>query len=144
MGNDPCADLCPKARVCQLCLPKCELHSRYTRLRATDCAAIVVGVMLEKKHETGLRFTKVAKLGEGSYGHVWMVRSNYSFKTYVLKELKERCTDSADRNTALNEADILARLKHKNIVRYKNAYFDGGRLCIIMEYADDGKTTACS
>ena len=85
------------------------------------------------------RYTKIKELGEGSFGHVWQVRSNYSFRTYVKKEMKERCIDGYERDAALNEANILARLKHKNIIRYRDAYFDDGRLCIIMEYADDGK-----
>ena len=95
--------------------------------------------MLEKNSDPKSRYTKVKELGQGSFGNVWLVRSNYSFRTYVKKEMNERCRDEKERDMALNEANILARLKHKNIIRYKDAYFDDGRLCIVMEYADDGK-----
>ena len=95
--------------------------------------------MLDKNYDTKSRYTQVKALGNGSFGNVWLVRSNFSFKTYVKKEMNERCNDGKERGVALNEANILARLKHKNIIRYKDAYFDGGKLCIIMEYADDGK-----
>ena len=95
--------------------------------------------MLEKNSDPKSRYTKIKELGQGSFGNVWLVRSNYSFRTYVKKEMNERCRDEKERDIALNEAHILARLKHKNIIRYKDAYFDDGRLCIVMEYADDGK-----
>ena len=44
-----------------------------------------------------------------------------------------------DRHLALNEAKILSRLKHKNIVRYKEAFVSEGKLCIAMEFAEQGQ-----
>lgn len=44
-----------------------------------------------------------------------------------------------DRHLALNEAKILSKLKHKNIVRYKEAFVAQGKLCIAMEFAEKGK-----
>ena len=99
-----------------------------------------VNKMLERREvKTKNRFTKIEQLGSGSFGNVWLVRSNFSFKTYVVKEMSERCKNGKERQSAINEANILAKLKHKNIIRYKDAYFDDDRLCIVMEYADDGK-----
>lgn len=98
--------------------------------------------MLERMEaKTENRFTKIQQLGSGSFGNVWLVRSNFSFKSYVVKEMSERCKDGKEKELAINEANILAKLKHKNIIRYKDAYFDDDRLCIVMEYADDGKRT---
>eukprot|EP00112_Aurelia_sp_Birch-Aquarium-sp1_P000955 Seg1093.1 transcript_id=Seg1093.1/GoldUCD/mRNA.D3Y31 product="Serine/threonine-protein kinase Nek1" protein_id=Seg1093.1/GoldUCD/D3Y31 len=95
--------------------------------------------MLERMEaKTENRFTKIQQLGSGSFGNVWLVRSNFSFKSYVVKEMSERCKDGKEKELAINEANILAKLKHKNIIRYKDAYFDDDRLCIVMEYADDG------
>ena len=99
-----------------------------------------VNKMLERREvKTKDRFTKIERLGSGSFGNVWLVRSNFSFKSYVVKEMSERCKNGKERESAINEANILAKLKHKNIIRYKDAYFDDDRLCIVMEYADDGK-----
>ena len=45
-----------------------------------------------------------------------------------------------DKENALNEVRILASLRHKNIIGYKDAIFDeeNNILCIIMEYAESG------
>lgn len=45
-----------------------------------------------------------------------------------------------EKHNALNEVRILASIKHKNVIAYKEAFFDepSTSLCIIMEYADDG------
>ena len=41
---------------------------------------------------------------------------------------------------ALNEIRILASVYHKNLIAYKEAFFDENeqKLCIVMEYADSG------
>lgn len=39
---------------------------------------------------------------------------------------------------AKNEADVLKRLKHPNIVEYCESFLEGQMLCIVMEYADGG------
>jgi len=45
-----------------------------------------------------------------------------------------------ERNDTLREAKILEKLKHPNIVKFKEVYkTKKGKLCIVMEYAD-GKT----
>jgi NIMA (never in mitosis gene a)-related kinase 1/4/5 len=40
---------------------------------------------------------------------------------------------------ALNEVRILASVTHKNVIAYKEAFYDNEEkaLCIIMEYAND-------
>ena len=45
-----------------------------------------------------------------------------------------------EKENALNEVRILASIKDKNIISYKEAFIDSDpqALCIIMEYADDG------
>lgn len=57
---------------------------------------------------------------------------------YALKELGVTAMSEQDRHLALNEAKILSKLKHKNIVRYKEAFVDQGKLCIAMEFAEKG------
>ena len=45
-----------------------------------------------------------------------------------------------EKQMALNEIRILASVKHKNVVQYKEAFFNegSGHLCIVMELADSG------
>ena len=52
-----------------------------------------------------------------------------------MTQLKEK-----ERENALNEIRILASVDHKNVISYKEAFFDENeqKLCIVMEYADSG------
>jgi len=43
-----------------------------------------------------------------------------------------------DKDSAINEVKILSKLRHKNVVRYREAFIHDKNLCIAMEYADDG------
>eukprot|EP00439_Symbiodinium_sp_Y106_P083764 s2122_g24.t1 len=59
-------------------------------------------------------------------------------KSGVIKEIDlSRMPLSAQRE-AKNEADVLKRLKHPNIVEYCESFLEGQMLCIVMEYADGG------
>ena len=47
---------------------------------------------------------------------------------------------SDEKNNALNEVRILASIENRNIIAYKEAFFDeqSSSLCIVMEFADGG------
>lgn len=49
-----------------------------------------------------------------------------------------RAMSQAEREDAANEIRLLASIQHPNVVAYHEAFLDGNRLCIIMEYAPDG------
>ena len=44
----------------------------------------------------------------------------------------------AEREDSVNEIRLLASIAHVNVISYNEAFLDGNRLCIIMEYAPDG------
>ena len=79
-------------------------------------------------------------LGKGSFGMVCLVRRKYDGKTYAMKRIKIVQLSEKDKENALNEIRILASLSHKNIIGYKDAFFDqkSKTLNIVMEFADDG------
>ena len=58
-----------------------------------------------------------------------------------LAKLKEK---EKEKRNALNEIRFLASIKNKNIISYKEAFFDEGSqsLCLVMEYADGGDLLA--
>lgn len=43
-----------------------------------------------------------------------------------------------EREDAANEIRLLASIQHPNVIGYHEAFLDGNRLCIIMEFAPDG------
>ncbi len=59
---------------------------------------------------------------------------------YVVKTLALGAAAARDRAAALQEAQLLARLKHPNIVAYHESFAvdAGARLCIAMAYCEGG------
>ena len=85
-------------------------------------------------------FTIGKVLGKGTFGSVSIVHRNIDNQTYAMKSVKMIQLTEKEKQNALNEIRILASLNHKNIIGYKEAFFDEASqtLNIIMEYADDG------
>eukprot|EP00057_Strongylocentrotus_purpuratus_P035187 XP_798058.1 PREDICTED: serine/threonine-protein kinase Nek2 [Strongylocentrotus purpuratus] len=79
-------------------------------------------------------------LGMGNFGKAWLVRSRESRRPYVIKEINVVCMGEKERERAVNEVAILGRLRHVNIIRYREAFVAGGGgiLAIVMEYGDGG------
>ena len=59
---------------------------------------------------------------------------------YAMKQVKIQNLSDKEKQNTLNEIRILASLSHKNIIGYKDSFFDENSktLNIVMEYADDG------
>ena len=80
------------------------------------------------------------KLGEGAFGSVCVVTNKIDKKVYAMKRVHLSKLDKKERENALNEIRILYSLHHKNIIGYKDGFYDDSThtLNIIMELADDG------
>ena len=63
-------------------------------------------------------------LGDGSYSCVYKVRRTEDGQEYALKKVKMLNLSDREKENALNEVRILASIKHKNVVQYKQAFFD--------------------
>ena len=85
------------------------------------------------------RYNYLRLVGKGSFGKAWLVQSKSSQRQYVVKEIQVGNMADKDRHQAVNEVAILARLKHKNVVRYREAFVEAGTLNIVMAYANGGK-----
>lgn len=57
-----------------------------------------------------------------------------------MKKVKLSALSRQEKENALNEIRILASVNHKNVIGYKEAFYDeeSGQLCIVMEIADSG------
>lgn len=86
-----------------------------------------------------LKHFKVLKfLGKGSYGSVYKVKRISDDKIYAVKETDVKSMSQTEREESVNEIRLLASASHPNIVSYNEAFLDGNRLCIVMEYAPNG------
>ncbi|XP_039911484.1 serine/threonine-protein kinase Nek3 isoform X2 [Hirundo rustica] len=69
-------------------------------------------------------------LGEGSFGRALLVHHRISDQKYVMKEIRLPVSSSGVENSR-KEAVLLAKMKHPNIVAFKESFE-------VMEYCDDG------
>ena len=85
---------------------------------------------------------KITKLlGEGSFGKAYLATVDNEDKKYVIKQvIMDGMTDQEKRET-FNEASILKRLDHPNIIKFKEVFMQRKpkeALNIVTEYADGG------
>ncbi|XP_075448127.1 serine/threonine-protein kinase Nek3 isoform X2 [Ascaphus truei] len=76
-------------------------------------------------------------IGEGSFGRALLVRHQSNSQKCVVKEIrlpKSSCAIQGSRQ----EAILLAKMKHPNIVAFKESFEGDGHLYIVMEYCDGG------
>ena len=85
-------------------------------------------------------FKIINKIGEGSFSTVYKVQRKKDGIIYALKRVKFAKLNEKEKSNALNEIRILASINNKNIISYKEAFFDenDSSLDIVMEYADQG------
>ena len=85
-------------------------------------------------------FKILNKIGEGSFSTVLKVQRKKDGNIYALKRVKFAKLSDKEKSNALNEIRILASINNKNIISYKEAFFDeiDSSLDIVMEYADEG------
>ncbi|XP_071081984.1 serine/threonine-protein kinase Nek4-like [Haliotis cracherodii] len=84
-------------------------------------------------------FDKMKVVGKGSYGEVWLVRHRKDRKQYVLKKMNLSRASKRERTSAEQEAKLLSKLKHPNIVSYKDSFETReGYLYIAMQYCEGG------
>lgn len=85
-------------------------------------------------------FIKEKVLGKGSFATVYLVRRKTDQQLYALKQVQLSKAEFNDRNRALNEVRILASIRHPNIVRFKESFFDSDNtiLNVVTEYAERG------
>ncbi|XP_031719584.1 serine/threonine-protein kinase Nek3 isoform X1 [Anarrhichthys ocellatus] len=83
------------------------------------------------------RYSLQRVIGEGSFGRALLVRCKSSQEKYVVKEVQLPKNPSKLEN-ARREAILLSRMKHPNIVAFREAFEADDLLCIVMEYCSGG------
>jgi len=85
-------------------------------------------------------FELICKLGSGGFSKVYKVRRKVDNQTYALKKVQILNLSEKQKLSSLNEIRVLASIKNKYIINYKEAFLDEKdcSLCLVMEYADGG------
>lgn len=81
----------------------------------------------------------IKTIGSGSFGQVYLARHKREGKHYVIKRVKTRDMSQKDLENTENEVRLLQKIRHSNIVAYKDSYVDREQyLNIVMIYCDGG------
>ncbi|XP_069797738.1 serine/threonine-protein kinase Nek1 isoform X13 [Narcine bancroftii] len=84
------------------------------------------------------KYTKVNKIGEGSFGKAILVTSKEDGRQYVIKEINISRMSNKEREESRREVAVLANMKHPNIVQYQESFEESGCLYIVMDYCEGG------
>ncbi|XP_004399509.1 PREDICTED: serine/threonine-protein kinase Nek3 [Odobenus rosmarus divergens] len=76
-------------------------------------------------------------IGEGSFGRALLIQQESSDQLFAMKEIRLPKTLSGTQNSR-KEAVLLAKMKHPNIVAFRESFEAEGHLYIVMEYCDGG------
>src|SRR5689334_14389006 len=88
-------------------------------------------------------YEKLSIIGRGSFGKALLVRNRKDKKLYVIKEINISEMTAKEEREARNEVQVLALLKHPNIISYNESFVENGNLYIVMDYADGGDLYKC-
>jgi NIMA (never in mitosis gene a)-related kinase 1/4/5 len=76
------------------------------------------------------KFTVLEKVGEGSFSNVYRVSKEGEDTIYALKRVKIMKLKDKDKENTLNEIRLLASLRDKNVITYKEAFIDEESTCL--------------
>lgn len=81
----------------------------------------------------------IRSIGSGNFGQVYLVRHKYEGRNYAVKKIKTRDISEKDRENTEQEIRLLQKLRHPNIVAYKDSYIDRDQfLCLVMVFCEGG------
>eukprot|EP01062_Namystynia_karyoxenos_P080914 TRINITY_DN87_c1_g1_i1.p1 TRINITY_DN87_c1_g1~~TRINITY_DN87_c1_g1_i1.p1 ORF type:complete len:326 (+),score=121.86 TRINITY_DN87_c1_g1_i1:72-980(+) len=82
------------------------------------------------------RYTKLDKIGEGTYGIVYKAKDKTTGDLVALKRIRLDSEDEGVPCTAIREISLLKELKHQNIVRLIDVVHSEKKLTLVFEHLD--------
>jgi len=83
------------------------------------------------------QYKKVGKLGEGTYGKVYLAQDRVTKEYVALKKMILETEEEGIPSTAIREISLLKELSdHPNIVKLKDVLYLKSKLYLIFEYLD--------
>jgi len=82
------------------------------------------------------QFEKISKLGEGTYGIVFLMKNKKNNELVALKKFRIDSEDEGVSSTALREISLLMSLRHPNIVDVQQVFCGTGSLTVVFEYLE--------
>ncbi|XP_031562891.1 cyclin-dependent kinase 1-A-like [Actinia tenebrosa] len=80
-------------------------------------------------------FSKIEKIGEGTYGVVYKARNKKTGELAALKKIRLEVEEEGVPSTAVREISILKELKHHpNVVNLQNVLHEDSKLYLVFEF----------
>jgi cyclin-dependent kinase len=83
---------------------------------------------------TAGKFTRIAKLGEGTYGAVYKAEARDSRQIYALKRMTIPGDEEGVPATTIREICLLKELRHRHIVCLYDVLFQSPKMTLVFEY----------
>eukprot|EP01064_Diplonema_japonicum_P005720 TRINITY_DN13798_c0_g1_i1.p1 TRINITY_DN13798_c0_g1~~TRINITY_DN13798_c0_g1_i1.p1 ORF type:complete len:415 (+),score=60.47 TRINITY_DN13798_c0_g1_i1:53-1297(+) len=84
------------------------------------------------------QFRVITEIGKGNFGHVVEAVSNLEGMHYAVKVLNTTIKSQYELSRRVDEAKVLARCNHTNIIRYYSCWVEEKRLYLQSEYCPGG------
>ncbi|XP_009464241.1 PREDICTED: cyclin-dependent kinase 1 isoform X2 [Nipponia nippon] len=79
-------------------------------------------------------YTKIEKIGEGTYGVVYKGRHKTTGQVVAMKKIRLESEDEGVPSTAIREISLLKELHHPNIVCLQDVLMQDSRLYLVFEF----------
>lgn len=79
-------------------------------------------------------YTKIEKIGEGTYGVVFKGKNKKTGEFVAIKKIRMESDDEGIPSTAIREISLLRELEHPNIVGLNEVIMEENRLYLIFEF----------
>ncbi|CAG9466562.1 unnamed protein product [Pedinophyceae sp. YPF-701] len=84
------------------------------------------------------KYRKGKVLGQGSFGRAILVTNIHNGKQYVMKEIDVSRMPRSEKEASMLEVRLLQSLRHPNVVNCTESFLSAGKLCIVMEWCQEG------